>query len=222
MRTFRSPLLAFLSLVLGVGLASAKDLPEYDEEGMKLIEKTRSSTVYADEDADLGIYQQVWLEPATVAFQKHWQRSQNRNNPHKVREEDMEKIKHDLSKLFHEEFGKRLEAGGYTLAEGPGDDVLRIEPHIVDLNITAPDIQRTTRVESFSESAGEMTLELVLYDSVTGDKIVKARDRKQDYRRGYMEWRTRVNNTATARRMISQWADSLIEALDEARETVGS
>lgn len=220
MRLFRSPLLAFTALVLSTGMAWGKKLPEYDEEGMKLIESSRSTTVYADENADLGTYTKVWLEPATVAFKKDWKRSQNRSNPGKVQDSDMQKIREDVARLFHEVFAEELGNGGYELVDGPGEDVLRIVPNIVDLDVVAPDIPSANRSDTFSETAGEMTLEAELFDSVTGDKIAKTRDRKQDYRRGYMEWRTRVNNTATAKRLMRQWAVALRESLDEAHATV--
>jgi hypothetical protein len=62
-----------------------------------------------------------------------------------------------------------------------------------------------------------MTLNLELFDSLTGDKIAKATDRKRDFRRGYVEWRTSVSNRADARRMMTSWAKALRSALDEAR-----
>jgi len=65
-----------------------------------------------------------------------------------------------------------------------------------------------------------MTLVLELYDSLTNDKIVTARDRKRDYRKGYLQWRTSVNNRAVAKRMMSSWARAFREALDDARASV--
>ena len=88
---------------------------------------------------------------------------------------------------------------------------------IVDLDVTAPDIQSSGITRSFSESAGEMTLNLELFDSLTDDKIAKATDRKRDNYRGYMEWRTSVSNRSDARRMMTAWAKALTSALDEAR-----
>ena len=75
---------------------------------------------------------------------------------------------------------------------------------------------------SYSESAGEMTLNLELYDSVTNDKIAKATDRQRDYQRGYMQWRTSVSNRADAKRMMTTWAKALRSALDEARASKAS
>ena len=186
---------------------------------MELVKDSDLATVYADPGADLSIYNRIWLEDATVAFKKNWQRDQNRSsaNRFKVRTKDMERILADTATLFREVFTKELLDGGYVLAEEAGDDVLLVKPAIVDLDVTAPDIPQPTRNMSFSESAGEMTLNLELYDSITGDKIAKATDRKRDAFRGYVEWRTSVNNRAVARRMMESWAKALRSALDEAR-----
>ena len=194
-----------------------KSLPAVNDEGMELVKDSDLATVYADPGADLSIYNRIWLQDATVAFKKNWQRDQNRSNRLKVRTEDMERIQEDVATLFREVFTEELLDGGYELVEEIGDDVLLVKPAIVDLDVTAPDIQRAGRTNSYSESAGEMTLNLELFDSLTGDKIAKATDRKRDYQRGYVEWRTRVSNRSDARRMMTSWAKALRSALDEAR-----
>ena len=194
-----------------------KSLPAVNDEGMELVKDSDLATVYADPGADLSIYNRIWLQDATVAFKKNWQRDQNRSYRLKVRTEDMERIQEDVATLFREVFTEELLDGGYELAEEIGDDVLLVKPAIVDLDVTAPDIQHASRTYSYSESAGEMTLNLELFDSLTGDKIAKATDRKRDYRRGYAEWRTSVSNRGDARRMMRSWAKALRSALDEAR-----
>ena len=65
------------------------------------------------------------------------------------------------------------------MVEDAGEDVLIAKPAIVDLDVIAPDLQTAQRSKTYSESAGEMTLVLELYDSLTHDKIVTVRDRKQ-------------------------------------------
>jgi|GEM_PF-179107 len=202
-----------------------KDLPAVNDEGMELVKDTKYTTVYADPGADLGIYRKIMLKDASVAFKKNWQRDQNRTNRSvstQVRDSDMERIKEDVATNFREIFTQELTDGGYELVEDSGEDVLILRPAIIDLDVIAPDIQRAGRSNTFAESAGEMTLYLELYDSVTNDKIATAKDRKQDYRRGYAQWRTSVSNRADARRMMSSWAKALRESLDEARATVKS
>ena len=62
-----------------------------------------------------------------------------------------------------------------------------------------------------------MTLKLEIYDSVTGDLIAKASDRREAPRRSYLQWTNSVSNNAEARRMLQRWAVDLRERLDKAR-----
>jgi hypothetical protein len=189
---------------------------------MVLVKDSDLATVYADPGADLGIYQRIWLEDATVAFKKNWQRDQNRGQPMKVRNSDMERIMEDVATLFREVFTEKLTGGGYEMADGAGPDVLTVKPEIVDLDVIAPDVRSAGATRSYSESAGEMTLNLELFDSLTGDKIVKATDRKRDWDRGYMQWRTRVSNRADAKRAMTAWAEAFVTLLDEAKASTSS
>ena len=215
--------LVMLAILLGLMAFSPvwakKDLPEVNDEGMTLIKDSKMTTIYADPDADLSMYNRIWLKDATVAFKKNWQRDQNRTTRFKVRTKDMERIQEDIATLFRDAFTKELQDGGYELVEEAGDDVLILVPAIVDLDIIAPDLQNASRTYTFSESAGEMTLNLELFDSLTNDKIVKATDRKRDWDRGYVEWRTSVNNRAVAKRFMTSWAQALRSVLDDARST---
>ena len=213
--------LSILSLLLSFAAIAPvwakKDLPAVNDEGMELVKNSELATVYADPGADLSIYNRVMLLDATVAFKKNWKRDQNRGNALKVKDSDMKKIQAEVADVFREVFTKELVDGGYAIADAPGEDVLLVKPAIVDLDVSAPDIRSSTVTRNFSESAGEMTLNLELFDSVTNDKIAKATDRKQDRWRGRLEWRTSVSNRADARRMMTGWAEALRSALDEAR-----
>jgi hypothetical protein len=219
--------LIIISLLLAIAIASPamakKKLPEFNDEGMQLVKDSKMATVYADPGADLSIYNKVMLMDATVAFKKNWRRDQNRGvSAMKVKDRDMVKIQEVVAEVFAEVFTKELVDGGYQMADAPGEDVLLVKPAIVDLDVFAPDIQSAGRSMSYSESAGEMTLNIELYDSITNDKIAKATDRKRDNQRGYMQWRTTVSNRADARRMMSGWAKALRSALDEARSATPS
>ena len=197
-------------------LASAPDMPEITEEGLHKLKDTNLGLVYADPDADLSTYDRVHLLEASVAFKKNWQRDQNRSYAFKVKASDMERMKSGLAELFHDVFSEELAEGGYELTEETADDVLLIRPAIINLDVTAPDVQSATRSYQYAESAGEMTLYVELYDAVTGALLAKAMDRKRDRDRGYFQWQSRVTNTSAAKRILKSWAETLREALDEA------
>ena len=216
---FKALLLSFI-LISAVGPVMAKDdAPEVSIEGLELVEKNRRGEIYADPDIDWSLYTQVVLDPATVAFRRNWQRDQNRYHSFKVNAKDMEKIKTSLSELFDDVFTKELgENGGYTIADQAGDDVMRIKPAIIDLDVHAPDTMSSPgRTTQFTESVGKMTLKLEIYDSVTGGLIAILSDRREAPRRGYMQWTSSVNNRAEAQRMLQRWAKDLVKRLDEAR-----
>ena len=104
----------------------------------------------------------------------------------------------------------------------PGQDVLLIRPAIIGLDVVAPDNDSTGLSRTYSETAGEMTLYLELYDSVSGEMLAKALDRQMDRQTGYFEWQNRVTNRAAANRILKVWANVLKEGLDDARASPGS
>jgi len=189
-------------------------------DGLTLIEKDNWGEIYANPNVDWSVYTQIRLEDATVAFRRNWQRDQNRGDPFKVKTADVENIKRELSEQFRTVFTEELtQNGGYVMSDTAGENVLTIKPAIVDLDIAAPDTMRPYNSKQFTESAGEMTLKLELYDSVTGDLLATASDRKKSPYRGYLQWTTSVSNRADSRRMLQQWAESLRKRLDKARST---
>ena len=64
-----------------------------------------------------------------------------------------------------------------------------------------------------------MTLYVEIYDSVTGDLIAKAMDRRVDRTNdAYYTWATSVTNKAAAERILKGWANILLNALNEAKQ----
>jgi len=212
-------ILLLVACLLTPSLAVAEEsAPEYTLDGLELVDKNRRGEIYAVPDLDWTEYSEIILDRPTVSFRKYWQRDQNRNRTTRVNTEDMERIKSELADLFEEIFTEELTTnGGYTVAEGSGGNVMRITPHIVDLDVSAPDIRQTNMTRNYTEQAGEMTLKLAIFDSVTGDLVATLRNRQAAPRRGYMQWTTSASNKAEARLMLQKWAKGLVERLDEAR-----
>jgi len=219
MRSKFASIAMVLALAAPAATTFADEPSEVSVDGLELVEKSRKSELYVDPGVDWNSYTRIQLDPATVAFRKNWQRDQNRSQPFKVRTEDMERIKSELSELFGEVFTEELTStGGYVMATESADDVLRITPQIVDLDVYAPDTRHSPGIQrSYTETAGRMTLKLDMYDSVTGDLIARASDRREAPRRGYMQWTNSVTNRTEAKLMLERWAKDLREFLDEAR-----
>ncbi len=213
-----STCLVFFCLVTVGGPCLAEtERPVVTIDGLHLIKDSNLALVYAQTDANLSQYNRIFLFEPTVAFKKNWQHTRKRYDPNTVTVDDMAKMKTELSSLFMKVFSETLEQGGYELVTERADDVLIVKPAIINLDIVGTDIPSATDVRTYSESAGEMTLYLELYDSVSDDLLAKALDRKVDRQTGYFRWQTRVTNRAAANRILQVWADVLKEGLDEAR-----
>jgi hypothetical protein len=130
----------------------------------------------------------------------------------------VEKIKQRLADEFHAVFTESLVEGGYPVVDQAAEDVLLLRPAIINLDVNAPDTPRAGRSRTYTDSAGEMTLYVELYDSVTGDLIAKAVDRRVDRNSGYYTWSNSVTNRAAADRILKGWAEILVTALNEAKE----
>lgn len=205
----------------GAALAQKQELPEVTEDGLHRVPDSKLAVVYAEPEADLSQYTRVKLMDAYVAFKKNWARDQRSRSVDRlsVTPRDVEKIKDTLAREFHEVFRQTLEDGGYAVVDETGEDVLLVRPAIINLDVTAPDTMRAGRNTTYTSSAGEMTLYIELYDSVTGDMIAKALDRKMDNpsRSGFYTWANSVTNKAAATRILNGWAKILLDALNEAK-----
>ena len=175
------------------------------------VKDPKVAMAYINPEADFSVFKRVAIMEPFVAFRSNWQRDQNRSRARNISTRDMERIKADVATLFERVFSERLEAAGYAVVDVTGDDVLLLRPAIIDLDVTAPDVNTAGRTRNFSASTGAATLYIELYDSVTGDILGRAADR-QSVRNagGRISWSNSVSNMADANRMIGRWADRLV------------
>ena len=222
-----SKMLIFTALFLfptipgGLALANDRELPEVTAEGLHRVPDSKLAIVYADPDADLSVYDSVKILEPYVAFKKNWERKQRSSSAHPLalRSADIEKMKVTMANEFTDVFTQVLTEGGYTVTEQAGENVMLIRPAIIDLDANAPEVARSAGSQTYVKSAGEMTIYIELYDSMTGDMIAKALDRKVDRSSfSYYTWANPATNAAASKRILKGWANILRDALDEARE----
>ena len=202
-------------LLISSSLGAADDIPQVTPDGLHLVPDTQLRVVYADPDANLGIYSKLLLIDPQVAFRKDWRRDINQNKPYLVTTEDMKNIRSKLAEMFREILLAKLEAGQFTVVEEQAADVLIIRPAILDLNISSPETPRSRNTRSITRSVGDMKLYLELRDSLTGDILAKAADHQAD-RSNVTTYMTDGNrNEKAARRILEGWADILVNGLNE-------
>jgi hypothetical protein len=127
----------------------------------------------------------------------------------------MQKIKADVSALFREIFTRELQSAGFVLVSQQSPDTLIIRPAILDLNVNSPDIPSTRNTRNITESAGDMTLYLELRDSITGDVLAKAMDFQFDRSNITTFMLDRTRNERAARQLLTNWAQVLVNGLQE-------
>jgi hypothetical protein len=218
MRNTRSLLsisLILSGILLSFPLIAKMELPQVTAEGLERVPDTRLAVVYAEPDIDLSVYSKLLLIEPQVAFRKNWRQDINRNLRQTITPQDMQNIRTELAAMFNEILISKLESGNYVLVKEQGEDVLIIRPAILDLNVNSPDTPRATTTRSLSRSAGDMTLYLELRDSITGDILAKALDYQADHSNITTFVRDRTRNEQAARRILNEWAQILLNGLDE-------
>lgn len=214
------------ALILSATTVNAKkeELPDVTVDGLHRVPDSKLAIVYAEPGADLAPYNRVNLLEAYVAFDKNWERNQRTRSAQafRVRPKDIEKIKNTLSAEFNEIFSNALTEAGYELTDDVAEDVMIVRPAIINLDVNAPDTMSAGNSTSYVASAGEMTLYIELWDSVSGDIMAKALDRRVDNSRaGVYTWANSATNAAAAKRILKGWAAVLVDALNEAKSNAG-
>ena len=202
------------------GVAVAKDeLPDVTVDGLKRVETKKIDALYVAEGATLEPYKRVYLVDCAVAFRKDWMRDYNRNQrdlSRRVTDKDMQRIQDALSKEFKTVFTRELERGGYEITTELDSDVLILRPALVNLDVTAPDLNTPGMSYTIVRSAGAMSLYMEMYDAATNAKIAEVVDSRADPDSGMAQRANRTTNKAAADRILRHWADRLVKALDAA------
>lgn len=224
----RSALQGFTVAAIGLWLAACSSTTAIDEpstlEGLRRVDVPNIDAVYLRPDVDLSQYDRVLIRDVDIAFSHGWERNQQ-SATSRWTSEDSERIKRELAELFARTVRQELDVeGGYRIVDEPGQGVLEIRPSIVDLYINAPDLSRTEPgiVRRYTTDAGRMTLIAELRDSISGELLARAYDKREDMRHTYWEWTTSVTNSQKARQAIRIWADALRDALDRTRKVANS
>lgn len=215
-------LVLIVSSLLLLTACTSTPYPEVSHDGLVRVEKSKADAVYLLPGADLGEYTKINLLEPQIAFRKYWQQDVNSGRTfNRINEGDMVRMIETGKHLLVEQFARELEKGGYAVVDSPGPDVLAVKAAILDLDMTAPDPNNAAGIwaNTYARGAGQATLQLELYDSVSGQLLVRAFDRKyeQDDGFGWRIPRTQATNIQDARRAFSDWARMLVKGLNQAK-----
>ncbi len=213
--------LAVVAVASTPAVAKKQELPKTTKDGLELQHQDKHGALYARPGASLADYKRVAMTDVYVAFRKNWQRDYNRDEmglENRVTDKDVDTIKKRMAEEFKTVFTEQLQKAGYEVTDEAAGDVLLLRPGIINLVVTAPDLQHTGMRQEIVASAGQMTLYMELYDSVSSEKLAEVIDAEADRNSGIGHMADRVTNKQAADRILRDWADALIKHMGKALE----
>lgn len=210
---------ASLALAYSPLLIAKEPLPEVSPDGLQLQKNTKVAAVYLKPGASFAQYHRVTILECYVEFAKDWQRDYNARTSdprRRVTTDDMNRIKAALAAEFKKVFTKELQdKGGYQVVDTAAPDVLVLRPALINLRATAPDLMTADMSTTVVTSAGQMTLYLELWDSMSNTILARVIDPQADQGRGGgAQIANRTTNTVAADRLLQDWAQRLRKYLD--------
>jgi hypothetical protein len=217
-RRFAAFAVAGLALASPAGAlaARAKDAPTTWDNLVRVNSK-KLPLVYLAPGADFRVYHKVMLDPTEVAFHKNWARdynSQTRSLSGKVSDADIQKAVVKGVAAAGDLFAEAFTKAGYPVVAQPAPDVLRVRTAILELMVTAPDVQTMGRTHNFAGEAGSAALMVEVRDSTTGAILGRAVDRRVAGDNS-SALRNSVTNRSDFRLLVKNWAKISASGLQE-------
>ncbi len=188
-----------------------------DKEGLSVVEHTRFDGTFIAPGAQFSQYSKLFVEQLDMSDVKIRKQSSNnftQDTPWELNDED----RRYYSERYIEALMNNLIVDGtYATAMQAGPDVMTVSAKVLEI---APlgskdDSQgRPTRMKVYSEGMGTMTLEITLYDSLSGKPLAIITDQR-DLGRVWEE-NNRVTNNVQIRLAFNQWLKNLRTELDRA------
>jgi hypothetical protein len=210
-RTIQAAIATCLSLALAACVI-APGPADQTPDGLAKVQSTRTDSLYVAPGTSLARYRRVLLDNVDVAFKPDWQA----RHP-EVSAEEVAMIRHGAASVFREEFATELAKGGYSMANAPGPDVLRVAASVVDLDIVSGGAADPAAAQ-YMVSVADMSLVSELRDSQSGAMLARVADKTRGRKQGNLKLSGQAAQTAEARAAFTMWAGYLREALDDARK----
>ena len=222
MQNITRGLVAAAALIAVAPAVADQQWPAQSPEGLTLKKTSEHGAVYVRDGADLGEYRSIGLLECFVQFAKDWARNYNENEPDLTEQitPDVEKrIQSFLSAEFNKVFVAELSKNSdFQIVTQQAAGVLMLRPALLNVEVTAPDLNAPQPSLEMVASAGQMTLYLELWDDGTSTLIARIIDAEADDSTGGMAQQANsVTNKAAADIILKNWADRLRKALDAAR-----
>ncbi|MBD3584764.1 DUF3313 domain-containing protein [Salinimonas sp. HHU 13199] len=223
----QTPIPWYFLLVWGLmSLSACSGIPadqpvrgELTHDGLMTQKSDRNSQLQIKQDLNWQRYDKIIVEPSHVAFRKNWERDYNSDHrAGRIRPADMEAIRERMGNIVDQAVTERLaDVPGMTITSQPDNNTLLIKPNVINLDVSAPDINTTGINRTYVRSSGSLTMYLEIYDATSGEILARWIEDLEDREDMYLEWSTRASNTADAKRVVNRWADEFLTGFNALR-----
>ena len=190
-------------------------------DGLVRIDNGRFKDSWADPDVDFSRYNKIMVGKAVFEFRAVKDTGSSSSirrssqSEFYISDESREKLIETVTEVFRDELDKSEK---FTRSEVAGPDVLVIVGALHDIVSRVPP-DMVGRSDIYLSSVGEATLILEARDSLSGETIYRAVDRRAaEQLGGQVSLSNSVTNSAEVRRMARRWAIRLREGLDSIHE----
>jgi hypothetical protein len=193
---------------------SHKELPEETTfDGLVKVKKSSFQRAWVDPTIDFSRYTKVMSGEAHFEFRAVRERSSRASSASEfyIPADSRQKLIDTVSEVFREELAK---SEFFTMVDEPGPDVLILDGAMLDIVSRVPP-QQAGRHDIYISRVGEITLVLQLRDSMSGETLARAAERRsiEPAGRGGMQANS-VTTWAEIRRMARRWGSKLRKGLD--------
>ena len=206
-------------ILLAAPPVTAKPPDTWD--GLTRVKSRQMDVVYLQPGADFRNYTKVMLDPTEVAFHKNWRKGHNSTNrglANMVSERDVQRVITEGVAASNAIFAEAWTKGGYGVVTEPGQDVLRIKTGVVNIRVSAPETNMSSRSLTFAPEAGDAVFFVEARDSLTGALLGRAVDQRFAGD-NFQSWRTSASNRADFRDLVESWAREAVRGLDELKRS---
>ena len=191
-------------------------------DGLVRVDNSRFQDAWADPEVDFGQYNKVMPGGARFEFRAvsktagRTSLSRGSQSEFWISDANRDKLVDTVSGVFNEELSK---AQGWESAAEAGPDVLIIRGALLDIVSFVPP-EMIGRGEVYLSSVGEATLVVEGIDSMSGEVVFRAVDRRSIESGGDMMTRANTVSTwAEVRRWARRYATRLREGLESVHES---
>ena len=189
---------------------------EVSYDGLHAIDNSVFKAAWADPDIDFSRYDKImpggaFFEYRAVKKTSGTSRARASATEFYIDDKAREKLKELTSEIFNEELAK---SSRFSVTDAAGPDVLIIRGGLHDILSRVPP-DTVGRSDVYLSSVGEITLILEVVDSMSGEVIFRAVERRALDRHGGVPVRSSsVTTRSEVRKVIRRWATTLRDGLD--------